>query len=141
MLSLHRLFIKTAVVYLMLGSGLGGFLLLNKGWFQIGVPHELITIHNHIISVGFILMMIMGVAYWMFPRPAGVPLQKTAREPLAWANYFLLNVGLILRIVSEPFPQRPGTGKLLGLSALLQMLGLAAFVLGIWKRVRFPLSK
>ncbi|MBI3939882.1 MAG: hypothetical protein HY315_03535 [Acidobacteria bacterium] len=140
-MTLHRLFIKTAVTYLLLGTALGGFLLINKGWFQIEVSHEFITVHNHMISVGFIMMMIMGVAYWMFPRPAGQALRDVARDRLAWANYFLLNAGLILRVIFEPFSGAESAARLLVASSLLQMFGIFLFVLSIWKRIRFPVAK
>ncbi|MBI4457251.1 MAG: hypothetical protein HY644_15335 [Acidobacteria bacterium] len=141
MLTLHRLFVKTAIVYLILGTALGGFMLANKGWFRINMPHHFVTIHNHMISVGFVMMMIMGVAYWMFPRPSGVPLREVGREPMAWANYFLLNLGLILRFVFEPFADWQPAGNLLIISSLLQMLGISMFVVSIWKRIRFPAGK
>lgn len=138
MLTLHRLFIKTAVIYLLLGTALGGFMLANKGWFRMEIRHEFITVHNHLISVGFIMMMIMGVAYWMFPRPSGQVLRDVARDPLAWANYFLLNAGLILRVIFEPFSDSGLAVRLLVVSSLLQMFGIFLFVLSIWKRIRFP---
>ena len=141
MLTLHRIFIKTAVIYLLLGTALGGFLLANKGWFRIPMPYEFVTVHNHLISVGFIMMMIMGVAYWMFPRPSGVALRDVSRDPLAWANYLLLNAGLILRLVSEPIHYMDLAAKALVVSSLLQMLGIFMFVLSIWKRIRFPVQK
>ena len=113
-------------------------MLLNKGWFKIELQHEVVTLHNHLISVGFIMMMIMGVAYWMFPRPSGTALRDVSRDPLSWANYLLLNVGLILRVIFEPFSDSELAGRLLVISSLLQMLGIFLFVVSIWKRVRFP---
>ena len=138
MQTLHRVFIKTAILYLLSGTALGGFLLLNKAWFHFGIQREWITLHNHLISVGFILMMIMGVAYWMFPRPSGVALRDISRDPLPWSNYILLNLGLLLRVIFEPLNDVAIAGHALALSALLQMLGIFLFVISIWKRVRFP---
>lgn len=138
MQTLHRVFIKTAILYLLTGTALGGFMLVNKGWLKIGISREWVTLHNHLISVGFIMMMIMGVAYWMFPRPSGVALRDISRDPLPWANYCLLNLGLVLRVLSEPFPGVGMAERGLVVSALLQMLGIFLFVISIWKRVRFP---
>lgn len=50
--------------------------------------------------VGWVTQMIIGVAFWMFPkytreRPRG-------SEALAWITYVLLNVGLLLRAIAEP---------------------------------------
>jgi hypothetical protein len=141
MLTLHRVFIKTALIYLIAGTSLGGFMLANKGWFKIAIRHEFVTVHNHLISVGFILMMIMGVAYWMFPRPSGVALKDIARDPLAWSSYSLLNSGLILRTIFEPLSNFDYAGSALVLSSVLQLLGIFMFVLSIRKRVRFPVAR
>ena len=141
MLTLHRIFIRTAVIYLLLGTSLGGFLLLNKGWLRFAIRHDFITVHNHLISVGFIMMMIMGVAHWMFPRPSGQALRDVARDPLAWGNYALLNLGLILRVVFEPMMEDfEFAGKILAVSSVLQMLGILLFVVSIWRRIRFPVA-
>ena len=65
--------------------------------------HVFITVHNHLIVVGFFLMIVMGVAYWMFPRQAGTTPREAARDPLAWAGYVSLNTGLLMRAFVEPF--------------------------------------
>lgn len=138
MFRIHRLFIKTAIIYFVLGVLLGGFLLLNKALRTIPYPYALVTVHNHLITVGFIAMMIMGVAYWMFPRQPGTTKEAVAKDPLAWVNYILLNLGLILRAVAEPFYPASWTRGALAASAILQTLGVLSFVVGIWNRVRPP---
>ncbi len=82
-------------------------------------------------------MLIIGVAYWMFPkftleRPRG-------SEKLGWACYILLNLGLLIRMVSEPADGmivNPIWPVLLTISAALQWLGGMAFVLNSWGRVK-----
>lgn len=140
MLTLHRLFIKTALVYFLLGIAMGAFLLMNKAWPEVKIPYVFITLHNHILTVGFILMMIMGVAYWMFPRLPFTRVEAMASDALAWASYFLLNSGLILRVVFEPLQSHGFARALLVLSGITQFLGILMFVFAIWKRVYFPRS-
>jgi hypothetical protein len=79
----------------------------------------------------------VGIAYWMFPkhsveRPRG-------RNDVAVATYVLLNIGLLLRLIAEPWhavDPRPVLGALLLISALAQWLAALAFVVHAWPRVR-----
>ena len=60
-------------------------------------------------------------------------------EKIAWAAYWLINGGLVLRVLGEPLTAlRPewGLGWLLGVSALLQLGGGWAFIVSAWPRVR-----
>lgn len=140
MLTLHRVFIKTALTYFLLGIGMGAFLLMNKAWPRLEIPYVFITLHNHILTVGFILMMIMGVAYWMFPRLPFTTAEAMASDPLAWASYYLLNIGLLLRIIFEPLETHRFAKALLLISGVTQFLGILMFIIAIWKRVYFPRS-
>jgi heme/copper-type cytochrome/quinol oxidase subunit 1 len=67
---LVRRYIKTSLVFLIVGLGLGGY--VSVAQFVVGVypPRLFVTAHVHLLLVGFMLMMVMGVATWMFPRPA-----------------------------------------------------------------------
>jgi nitric oxide reductase large subunit len=138
MFRIHRLFIKTAIAYLVLGVGLGGWLLVRKAVSGEGGSHDLALVHTHLVLVGFMLMMVMGVSLWMFPRRPGMGKEVLAKDPLAWGTYLLLNAGLLLRMVSEPLLPLPPARVTLGLAALLQVAGVLLFVRGIWGRVRPP---
>ena len=67
---LVRRYIKTSFVFLLAGLGLGGYIIVAQ--FVVGAypPRPLITAHVHLLLVGFMLTIVMGVATWMFPRPA-----------------------------------------------------------------------
>jgi hypothetical protein len=87
--------------------------------------------------VGWITQLIFGVAFWMFPTYSRE--QPRGHAGVAWAVYWLLNVGLVLRVVGEPVNVlQPGSvwGWLLPISATLQWLAGAAFVVNTWPRVR-----
>ena len=79
--------------------------------------------------VGWVTQLIFGMLFWMLPKyskelPRG-------HERVAWAAYWLINSGLLLRVFGEPLTAlRPewGLGWLLGLSALLQLCGGWAFI-------------
>lgn len=62
-----------------------------------GLVPYLKTTHVHAGLVGFFLNLVMGVAFWMMPRPAQI--RQEGLEALA---YYTLNAGLLLRLVAEP---------------------------------------
>jgi hypothetical protein len=69
MFSTARYFIKTSVVFLIIGLLTGLYMMLETDIFDEGYGAELISAHTHVILVGSVIMMIMGVALWLFPRP------------------------------------------------------------------------
>lgn len=92
----------------------------------------------HMLVMGWITQVIIGVSLWMFPRPAsGFRDRENWRT---WSLFWLLNLGLLLRFVSEPFVQigDPGVwaASLLFLSIPMQLGASILYVLEIWPRVR-----
>jgi len=89
----------------------------------------------HILVVGWLTNLIFGVAYWLFPRySADAP---RGSERLGWAALVLLNLGLLLRVIGEPWAALGGeTAPLLVGSAVAQLLAGLAFVANTWPRLR-----
>lgn len=132
---LTRWFIKTSLVYLTLALLTGLALALQGfGWFNLP---GLFPVYIHLFTMGWLTLLIFGIAYWMFPkftiqRPRG-------SEALGWATYLLANLGLILRALAEPINTAvPGGvwGWVLAVSALAQWLSGLIFVLNTWGRVK-----
>ena len=132
-----RWHIKSAFVYLaaamLLGIGLAlGAVVQIPVWLAYLSPSFF-----HLIMVGWVTQMIMGVIFWMFPivtraRPRG-------NEKLAWAVYIFLNAGLILRVLCEPLNAMNPWGFWgwgLVVSALLQWVAAVLFVYNSWPRVK-----
>lgn len=89
--------------------------------------------HVHAGTVGFFLSMVMGVAYWMMPRPG--QLRQDRLE--AW-TFALLNTGLVARLVLEPIYLAGGPAglrPLLALSAGLQLGAMIVFAYAMSQRV------
>ena len=132
-----RTFVKTALIYLVLAL-VGGVLITlrpltqSSPWITAFSP-----LYFHFFMVGWVTQLIMGVAYWMFPRKS--KLQPRGSDALAWATYWLLNLGLALRLIAEPsqslYPLALWSWLLI-LSATLQWLGGACFVVNTWPRVK-----
>lgn len=89
----------------------------------------------HLLVVGWLTQLIFGVAYWMFPRYSAE--RPRGSERLGWTTFALLNIGLLLRVIAEPWHALTGQGAaLLVGSALLQLLAGWTFVANTWPRIR-----
>ena len=113
-------------------------------WFGIGVllglgiaiwPGQLLVIrpaHVHANLLGFVTMMIFGVAYHVLPRFAASPLHSRA---LAAVHVWVANVGLALLVggwILRPLVGRPAT-PLLHTGALLSVVSAGMFIYNIWR--------
>jgi len=67
--SLVRRYIKTAIAFLFVGLGIGGWMITWREVEEQFPSAYIVSAHSHAILVGFVMMMILGVALWMFPRP------------------------------------------------------------------------
>lgn len=136
---LVRRYIKTSFVFLALGLLLGGW--ITVGEFLLGAypPRLWITAHVHLLLVGFMLMIVMGVATWMFPRPARD--DRRYRPGLAEAVYWVMTGATALRATAELLAGLSGAPLLrllIAAGGLGQLLGAALFVVNMWARVRMP---
>jgi hypothetical protein len=89
----------------------------------------------HLLTVGWLLQVIIGVAFWMFPRHPTAPPRGDARY--GWWAFGLLNLGLLLRLTGEPWRLGFGGPSLpLLLAALCQLAGIASALTLLWPRIR-----
>lgn len=135
--TLTRYFIKTGLIYFVLALSLGVALVM-RPFLRLPEPFIAFSpVYIHLLMVGWVTQLIMGVVYWMFPKYSKD--HPRGSEKLGWIVYFLLNIGLILRAVGEPLsvtnPGAPGSG-MLALSALFQFVAGWGFVLNTWGRVK-----
>ena len=139
MTPLIRRYIKTSFIFLVAGLALGAYIVVAQFGFDAYPPRLLITAHAHLLLVGFMLMMVMGVATWMFPRPARDDTRY--RPELAEAVYWVMTVATGLRALGEVLVALVGAlglRWLIALGGLGQLAGAALFVLNMWGRVRMP---
>ena len=135
--SLVRRYIKTAIGFLLVGLVTGGWMLARRELGGVFPGAYTVSAHTHAILVGFVMMMILGVALWLFPRPDKS--DDRYRPALAEASYWMLTVGSAVRVIGELL--RPGISAawlrwavLLG--GLLQIGALAVFFFNMWSRIR-----
>jgi hypothetical protein len=137
---LARTFVKVAFVYFVAAFALGALMALDQ-WLTLGRWLKTVYLSQlHLLVVGWISQLAIGVAYWIFPRfrkEQNIPPRGSAE--LARAVLIGLNAGLILRFLVEPFylmGPRPWLAALLALSGILQALAVLGFAWLIWGRIR-----
>jgi hypothetical protein len=128
---LVRWYIRTALIYFVLALVVG----LLRSIPTLDIP-AITPVYFHLLMVGWVTQLIIGVAYWMFPRYS----KESPRGPewIGYAIYALINLGLMIRIVGEPL-QASGVawaGGFLAISAVLQLMGGWVFVIAMWPRVK-----
>lgn len=124
-------FLRLAVLYLVATGALGVLFLIDPRWvgaFRVA--------HVHAGVLGFFLSLVMGVAFWLLPRPGG------RRWPgmEAWA-FGLFHGGLALRLLMEPWWRSGGPAALQApvvTGSLATLGGMAVFAVAVWRRAVTP---
>lgn len=134
---LTRLFIKAGLLYLV-AALLMGILVLARPVLNLPSGFAALNpVYLHLFMVGWVTQLIIGIVFWMFPKFSRE--QPRGNEKLAWAVFFCLNAGLLLRAVGEPlhalYPDA-GIGWTLVVSATLQWLAGMGFIANTWARVK-----
>lgn len=137
MYTLVRRYIKTAIGFLAIGLLLGLWMIVRRElWQRYPTPYET-SAHSHALLVGFVMMMILGVALWLFPRPDKADARY--RPVLAELAYWMLATGTAGRIVGElsraAVPAR-WMGWIIILCGFLQLCGIGVFFHTMWSRIR-----
>jgi hypothetical protein len=135
-----RTYVKAAFVYFVVAFVLGALMMLER-WLNFSRWLRVVYLSQlHLLVVGWITQLAIGVAYWIFPRyrKQQTP-EPRGSDTLAWAVLVALNFGLLLRFFLEPFhltgPQ-PWLAALLALSGVLQALAALGFAWLVWGRIR-----
>jgi hypothetical protein len=135
-----RTYVKAAFLYFIAAFLLGAMMMLDR-WLNFSRWLKLVYLSQlHLLLVGWITQLAIGVAYWIFPRflKEQDP-QPRGSDALAWGVLVCLNLGLLMRFLFEPFylmgPQS-WLAVLMALSGVLQALAALGFGLLIWGRIR-----
>lgn len=145
-----RAFAKASVIYLCLGAVLGALMLVDR-WLPL--DPRVITLrasHIELLVMGWLTQLILGVAWWLFPplkrarqadKGQGVRRGQAQRgsEPLFWATFAFLNLGVLLTAVLEPlaaWTQAAALRSVAGVADLFFLAAAVAFVVNMWRRVR-----
>lgn len=137
MYTLVRRFIKTGIGFLFVGLLLGFWMLVRRDLFGVWPHPHLVSAHAHLVLVGFVMFLILGVALWLFPRAAKGDDRYTPER--AEAAYWVLAISTGGRFVAEAsraWVDAPVLGWIVVLGGLGQIVGLAIYFWTMWTRVR-----
>ena len=97
----------------------------------------LVSAHTHAILVGFVMMMILGVALWLFPRPEKGDQRYDPRS--AGLAYWLVAAGTAVRVGGEvlrDLSDAPLLRWIVVVAGLCQIAGIGVFFHTMWSRIR-----
>lgn len=89
---------------------------------QVPFSHAFFGAYRHALTVGFIMMMIVGVSSKVVPTLSGVDLR---RANSLWPTFLLLNLGNLTRVsfqIATDFS--PAAYRIMGVSGFIEVVGL-----------------
>jgi len=110
---------------------------IDKHLLRTGVLPELISAHTHIILVGSVMMMIMGVALWFFPREEKS--DKKYNPSLILFTYWTMTISTSLRFIFQIISTYIFADILeIGIIvfSIFQVVAIILFFYAMWGRIR-----
>jgi cbb3-type cytochrome oxidase subunit 1 len=126
-----RAFLKSSLAWLTLGVTFGAVMAAYPAWTVYRLAHI------HMLLLGFVAMMIFGVAYHVIPRFAGFQLH---RADLARLHWWIANAGLLLMVagfIARVHMAAIGT-IVVATGGALSALGAYTFAYLIWRTIDGP---
>jgi hypothetical protein len=97
---------------------------------QRGFSHAYYGAIRHAITVGFVSLMIVGVAGKMVPTLNGIDINGLSR---LWLPFVLLNTGCAMRVIFQTATDlAPWAFPIAGVSGILEVAGLAIWGAHVW---------
>jgi cytochrome c/quinol oxidase subunit I len=130
-----KAFLKSSLAWLALGVTVGAAMAAHPAWIVYR------PVHVHMNLLGFVTMMIYGVAYHVIPRFTGHPLHS---RRLAAVQWWLANAGLALMAVGFTLRARGGLDvatTMLGVGGLLSASAAYGFVYNLWRTIDGPRTR
>jgi hypothetical protein len=123
-------FIRAAYVWLLVSLAM---LVLMPAYLAVSgltFSHAYYGAVRHAVTVGFVSLMIVGVASRVVPTLNGV---DAARLTPLWGPFLLLNAGCALRVLAQTLTDfAPPAFPVAGVSGLLEVTGLALWGAHLW---------
>ncbi len=120
-------FIKAAMVYFIIA------MLIGIHMSTTGAVYPSMPVHVHFNLLGWMSMMVYGVAYHILPRFSGRPLWN---EKLSVWHFWLANIGLIGMALGWSLIGGPGGGAVLYIFSLVEGVSIILFATNMFKTVK-----
>ena len=101
---------------------------------HIPFSHAFFGAYRHALTVGFIMMMIVGVSSKVVPTLSGVDVRRAAS---LWPTFVLLNLGNTMRVsfqIATDFT--PHAYGIMGISGVIEVVGLSLWAYELVKNMR-----
>ncbi len=101
---------------------------------HVPFSHAFFGAYRHALTVGFIMMMIVGVSSKVVPTLSGVDVRQ-ARS--LWPTFLLLNIGNLTRVsfqIATDFS--PAAYRVMGISGFIEVVGLTLWGYEFWANMR-----
>lgn len=108
-----------------------------KNVFNVTYGPQLESAHAHIILVGSVMMMIMGVALWFFPRAEKG--DKKYNPTLILVTYWLMTLATATRFIFQAaagFVYIGWINVMISITSAFQVIAIILFFFSIWGRIR-----
>lgn len=137
MFSTVRYFIKTSLAFLFVGIATGLYMSVMRHLLGWGLPPDLISAHAHVILVGTVMMMIMGVALWLFPK---APAEDTRYNPeLIRVAYWIITLATAVRFLAQTtvaFIEARELRWIIAAASFFQVAAFGLYAFSMWGRIR-----
>lgn len=128
---LSRWAVRASLAYLVLGFTLGAILLAHKTAPVHVAIWRLVPIHVEFLLMGWMMQLVLGVAFWSLPRFREPPVR--GKESTAWLAFGLLNLGLLF-VAARAIPGAPEALRVVGRG--LELAAAVSFGVHAWPRVK-----
>lgn len=101
---------------------------------HVPFSHAFFGAYRHALTVGFIMMMIVGVSSKVVPTLSGLEVKRTTS---LWPTFVLLNVGNLTRVsfqIATDFS--PGAYAVMGISGFFEVVGLTLWGYELFANMR-----
>jgi hypothetical protein len=133
-------FIRAAYIWLLVAMAMMPFFIVYGVLTGQHFAHSYMGAHRHAFTVGFISMMILGVAARVVPILAGVDSKQVST---LWGPFILVNVGnagrVVLQILTDFIPQV--AFPLVGLTGFIEVTALAWWGLELWHTMNLSTTR
>ena len=120
-------FIRMAMIYFVIAVLLGIYM----GVHGSGYPYK--PIHTHFNLLGWMSMMIFGVAYHILPRFSG---QALWSDRAATAQFWLSNIGLLGMTAGWFSMASGGSSAIFTIFAIIEAISIVLFVLNMFLTIK-----
>jgi cbb3-type cytochrome oxidase subunit 1 len=125
-------FLKVGMAYFILGALLGTLLAVpvTRDLLYKATGAQWRLAHTHLNLVGFVVMVIFGIAYHILPRFAGKPLHSEAWASAHFWIAALATAGMVIGFIA------PAAALLLWIGSVAQFTGIVLGVVNLWLTLR-----